>query len=129
MRPLAQQFKPVDFDPEEWVDLIVKSGARYAGIAAMHHDGYAMWDSDVIRLDAGELGPERDLLGEILAAIKARGLKTMTSFHHARTFRHFEVCPYISSFRGHAEKTASATGTRVGGPAGSGIARLLLVRR
>lgn len=90
-KDLARQFKPVDFDPEEWADLIVRSGARYAGIAAMHHDGYAMWDSDVIRLDAGELGPERDLLGEILAAIKARGLKTMTSFHHARTFRHFEV--------------------------------------
>jgi alpha-L-fucosidase len=88
---LARQFRPADFDPEELADLIVKSGARYAGIAAMHHDGYAMWDSDVIRLDAGELGPERDLLGEILAAIEARGLKTMTSFHHARTFRHFEV--------------------------------------
>jgi alpha-L-fucosidase len=90
-KDLAKQFKPVDFDPGEWADLIVKSGARYAGIAAMHHDGYAMWDSDVIRLDAGELGPKRDLLGEILAAIEARGLKTMTSFHHARTFRHFEV--------------------------------------
>jgi alpha-L-fucosidase len=90
-KDLAKQFRPVDFDPDEWADLIQKSGARYAGIAAMHHDGYAMWDSDVIRLDAGELGPERDLLGDILAAIKARGLKTMTSFHHARTYRHFEV--------------------------------------
>ena len=57
----------------------------------MHHDGYAMWDSDLIRLDAGELGPERDLLGEILSAVKSRGLRTMTSFHHARTYRHFEV--------------------------------------
>jgi alpha-L-fucosidase len=90
-KDLAKQFKPVDFDPDEWADLIVRSGARYAGIAAMHHDGYAMWDSEHIRLDAGELGPERDLLGEILAALEARGLKTMTSFHHARTFRHFEV--------------------------------------
>jgi alpha-L-fucosidase len=90
-KDLAKQFRPVDFDPDEWANLIVKSGARYAGIAAMHHDGYAMWDSDLIRLDAGELGPERDLLGEILAAVKARGLRTMTSFHHARTYRHFEV--------------------------------------
>lgn len=88
-KDLAQQFKAEDFDPEYWADLIARSGAKYAGICAIHHDGYAMWDSDVIDYCASKLGPERDLLGDILGAIESRGLKTFTSFHHARTYKHF----------------------------------------
>ena len=89
-KDLAKQFTASAFDPDYWADLIVRSGAKYAGICAIHHDGYAMWDSDVIDLCAGKLGPKRDLLGETLAAIEKRGLKTMTSFHHARTYKHFQ---------------------------------------
>ncbi len=89
-KDLAKQFKAENFDPDYWADLIAKSGARYAGICAIHHDGFAMWDSDVIDYCAGKLGPQRDLLGEILGALEKRGLKTFTSFHHARTFKHFK---------------------------------------
>jgi alpha-L-fucosidase len=89
-KDLAKQFKAEKFDPDYWAGLIEKSGAKYAGIAAMHHDGYAMWDSDVIDLCAGKLGPERDLLGEVFTALNARGLKTFTSFHHARTYKHYQ---------------------------------------
>jgi alpha-L-fucosidase len=88
-KDLAGRFKAEKFDPEYWADLIVRSGAKYAGICAIHHDGYAMWDSDVVDYCAGKLGPERDLLGEILSAVEDRGLKTFTSFHHARTYKHF----------------------------------------
>ena len=89
-KDLAKKFTASEFDPDYWADLIVRSGAKYAGICAIHHDGYAMWDSDVIDLCAGKLGPQRDLLGETLEAIEKRGLKTMTSFHHARTYKHFQ---------------------------------------
>ena len=34
-----------------------------------------------------KLEAERDLLGDILAAIRKRGIKTMVSFHHERTER------------------------------------------
>ncbi len=89
-KDLAKQFKAENFDPDYWAEFIEKSGAKYAGIAAMHHDGYAMWDSEVIDLCAGKLGPERDLLGDIFTALEARGLKTFTSFHHARTYKHYQ---------------------------------------
>lgn len=88
-KDLAKQFKAENFDPVYWADLMQRSGARYAGICAVHHDGYAMWDSNVIDYCAGKLGPERDLLGEILSEIEKRGMKTMTSFHHGRTYKHF----------------------------------------
>ena len=89
-KDLAKQFTAEKFDPDYWADLMVRSGAKYAGICAIHHDGYAMWDSDVIDFCAGKLGPQRDLLGEMMAAIKDRGLKTFTSFHHARTYKQFQ---------------------------------------
>jgi alpha-L-fucosidase len=33
-----------NFDPEEWADLLAKSGAKFAGPVAEHHDGFSMWN-------------------------------------------------------------------------------------
>ncbi|MEH6606755.1 MAG: alpha-L-fucosidase [Pseudomonadales bacterium] len=89
-KDLAKQFTADNFDPQAWADLVAKSGARYAGIAAIHHDGYALWDSDITDFSAGKLGAERDLFGELLSAFEQRGLKTIASFHHARTYKHYQ---------------------------------------
>lgn len=86
-KELCADFKPVKFDPEYWADIIEKSGAKYAGICGIHHDGFAMWDSKLTDLCATKQGPKRDLLGDILAAIRKRGIKTMVSFHHERTWK------------------------------------------
>ena len=40
-------FKAEHFDAAAWADLFMKSGAKFAGPVAQHHDGFAMWDSDV----------------------------------------------------------------------------------
>lgn len=77
-------FKAEKFDPEDWADLFKTAGAKFAGPVAQHHDGFAMWDSEVNPWNAKDMGPKRDITGEILASIKKRGIKTMTSFHHAR---------------------------------------------
>lgn len=90
-KELCADFKPVKFDPDYWADVIEKSGAKYAGICGIHHDGYAMWDSKVTDLCATKLGAKRDLLGDILAAIRKRGIKTMVSFHHERTYKMYEA--------------------------------------
>jgi alpha-L-fucosidase len=89
-KDLAKQFKAEKFDPKKWVDLIEMSGAKYAGMCAVHHDGYIMWDTDITDLCAGKTGPKRDLAGELFAELKSRGLKTIASFHHGRTVKHFE---------------------------------------
>jgi alpha-L-fucosidase len=78
------QFKAEKFDADEWADLFKKAGARYAGPVAEHHDGYAMWDSEVTPWNAADTGPKRDITGELAEAVRARGMRLVTSFHHAR---------------------------------------------
>ncbi|MCG8449507.1 MAG: alpha-L-fucosidase [Pirellulales bacterium] len=77
-------FKAENFDADEWAELFQKAGARFAGPVAEHHDGFAMWDSALTPWNAAQRGPQRDITGEIAAAVRSRGMKLITSFHHAR---------------------------------------------
>ncbi len=72
-----------EFDPVEWADLIAGSGARFAGPVAMHHEGFAMWDSQVVPWNAMTSGAKRDIAGELIAEYRKRGMKIISSFHHA----------------------------------------------
>lgn len=83
-------FRAEKFNADEWVDLFVKSGARFIGPVAEHHDGFAMWDSQLTDWDAADMGPKRDLTGELAEAARKRGLKFMVSLHHARKWRHYD---------------------------------------
>jgi alpha-L-fucosidase len=74
-------FKCEKFDPEQWAELFKKSGARYVVPTAEHHDGWAMWDSDLTRWCAGKMGPQRDLIGDLARAVRKQGLKFGVSNH------------------------------------------------
>jgi alpha-L-fucosidase len=77
-------FKAEKFDADEWAELFAKSGARFAGPVAEHHDGFAMWASQQTPWNAKDKGPKRDLTGELAEAIRNRNMKFVTTFHHAR---------------------------------------------
>jgi alpha-L-fucosidase len=61
--------------------LIRESGARYAGIAVVHHDGFGLWAGDVYRWNAGKMGPKRDLYGELVKALRAQDLQIVATTH------------------------------------------------
>jgi len=85
---LIEQFEPSAFDAAEWAELFKKSGAKFAGPVAMHHDNFAMWNSKVTRwnsMNYGGIDPSAELKKEI----EARGMKFMGSFHHAFTWQYF----------------------------------------
>jgi alpha-L-fucosidase len=83
-------FTAEKFDATEWAELFLKAGAKFAGPVAEHHDGFSMWDSDLTEWDAKDKGPKRDIVGELENAIRKKGLKFVTTFHHAWKWRHLE---------------------------------------
>lgn len=86
---LVPRFKAEKFNADEWADLFQKSGARFAGPVAEHHDGFAMWDTKWDEYNAAKMGPKRDVVGELEKAIKKRGMKFVTAFHHAENWFYF----------------------------------------
>ena len=82
-------FKAEKFDAAAWAKIIKASGAKYAGMAVVHHDGFLLWASKVNRWNVGNRGPKRDCYGELVKALRAEGLKTVATFHHLRTYNFY----------------------------------------
>ncbi len=70
------------FDPEEWADLCVRAGAKYAGPVTEHSDNFSLWDSQVNPVNSVNYGPGRDVYGECAETFRKRGLKLLATFHH-----------------------------------------------
>jgi len=70
------------FDPDEWANLVKRSGARYAGPVTEHADNFSMWDSKINPVNCVNYGPKRDVTGEFAGAMRKSGLKVLSTFHH-----------------------------------------------
>ena len=44
---LPDFFNPISFDPVEWVAMVKEAGMKYITITSKHHDGFAMYDSEI----------------------------------------------------------------------------------
>lgn len=74
-------FKAEKFDPVKWVALFKKAGAKYVVPVAEHHDGFQMYKSALSKWNSVEMGPKRDVVGEIAAEVKKQGLVFGLSSH------------------------------------------------
>jgi len=74
-------FKAEKFDADQWADLFEKSGAKYVVPVAEHHDGFAMYKTALSKWNAAEMGPKRDIIGELSTAIKGHHLIFGLSSH------------------------------------------------
>ncbi len=74
------------YDPVAWAALFRKAGARYVIPTAQHHDNFPLWDSALTRIDAKDLGPHRDLIGDLAKAVRNEGLKFGVSNHGIENF-------------------------------------------
>ena len=77
----APQFKAELFDPDHWADVLARSGAKYVVLTSKHHEGFALWPSREASKTWGrpwnavEIGPKRDVLGELTDAVRRKGLR------------------------------------------------------
>jgi alpha-L-fucosidase len=53
---------------------------------AQHHDNFALWDGDVTPFNASKMGPHRDLVGDLAAAVRKQGLRVALSNHGVENF-------------------------------------------
>ena len=78
----ADQFNPVEYDPDEWVRIAKDAGMKYIIITSKHHDGFALWDSEVSDYDVVDATPYgRDLLEPLAEAARREGIRL--GFYHS----------------------------------------------
>lgn len=76
-------FSADKFNAQKWARLFKQAGARYVVPVAEHHDGFQMYKSELSQYNALNMGPKRDVLGELSKAFQEEGLENCASTHRA----------------------------------------------
>ncbi len=79
-------FKAERFSAQAWAALFKEAGAKFVTPVCEHHDGFAMYDTAFNRWNAKNMGPCRDVAGELKAACEAKGLTFCASTHRAEHY-------------------------------------------
>ncbi len=108
----AEAFDAARWDPGEWADLFADVGARYVVLTGEHHDGFPLWDSHYVAHDAASVGPERDVVGDLAAAVRERGLRFGASYH--ANYNYYQ--PGFEGRFGHPDYEPGFPGEPGGGP-------------
>jgi alpha-L-fucosidase len=89
-KDFVPMFKAERFDPRAWAGLFKEAGAKYVVPVAEHHDGFAMYDCSICRWNAVNMGPNRDMLGQLSQAVRDAGLISGLSSHRAEHWWFFD---------------------------------------
>lgn len=84
---LKDQFNPVHFDPDAWLDVVEAAGMEYVCFTTKHHDGFCMWDTAETDYNIMNAPYGRDILGMLAEACERRGIKlclyySVVDWHH-----------------------------------------------
>ena len=96
-KDLIPMFTAAKWDPDAWAALFRKSGARMVMGMAQHHDNFAMWDSALTPFNAKRMGPHRDVIGDLGAAVRRQGMKFALSNHGVENFTFINPAPGLKT--------------------------------
>ena len=86
---LVAPFNPTEFDADAWIGLAKRAGMSYFIITAKHHDGFAMFDSDVSDYNIVKASAwKRDPMKELKAACAKHGIKFGFYYSQAWEWHH-----------------------------------------
>ncbi|MBN2092394.1 alpha-L-fucosidase [candidate division KSB1 bacterium] len=69
-------FKCEMFEPDDWANIFQQSGAKYVVLTSKHHEGFTLWpNSQAWNWNAMDVGPHRDLAGDLIKAVRAKGIR------------------------------------------------------
>jgi len=71
----APMFKAENFNSTKWANIFKDAGAKYVVLTSKHHEGFTLWPSQQSwNWNSVDIGPHKDLCGELANAVKAAGL-------------------------------------------------------
>jgi alpha-L-fucosidase len=86
---VVANFNPQEFDAKEWIQIAKAAGMRYIVITAKHHDGFAMWDSQLTTYDITDSTAfGRDPMRELRDESRKAGLLFGFYYSHAQDWSH-----------------------------------------
>jgi alpha-L-fucosidase len=89
---VAHAFNPTAFDADAWARLAKRAGMKYLVITSKHHDGFAMFDSQVSPYNIVQQTPfKRDPMKELREACRRQGIKFGFYYSHAFDWEHPEA--------------------------------------
>ncbi|HEY3329123.1 MAG TPA: alpha-L-fucosidase [Capsulimonadaceae bacterium] len=71
---LAEQWNPVKFDPDAWLDLMAEAGMEYICLTTKHHDGFCLWDTKQTAYNTVNTPYGRDILALLAEACHRRNV-------------------------------------------------------
>ena len=75
-REMARHFNPAKFNADAWVGLAKTAGMKYLVFTAKHHDGFAMYRSQISDYNIVDWTPfKRDILKELAIACRKQGIR------------------------------------------------------
>ncbi|MBE3109280.1 MAG: alpha-L-fucosidase [Acidobacteria bacterium] len=88
----ADNFNPVDFDPDAWAALAKDAGAKYVIITSKHHDGFSIFDSQYTDYDIMKAKYGKDILGPLSSSMKKAGVP-LGFYYSIMDWRHPDYLP------------------------------------
>lgn len=71
----VKDFKAEMFNPDQWAEVFKQAGAKYIVLTSKHHEGFTLWPwKQSWNWNSMDVGPHRDLAGDLTRAIKDKGL-------------------------------------------------------
>ena len=82
-KDFVPMFKAENFNADDYMDIVIKAGAKYFAHMTSHHEGFLMYGTDITRWNCVNMGPKKDVGRMLMAAARKRGIKFGISNHLA----------------------------------------------
>jgi len=90
---LKDRFKADKFDVDFITDLALDAGMKYVNLTSRHHDSFCLFDTKQSDFKSTNSPAQRDLIGELTAACRKKGLGIFYYYSYALDWKH----PYFYS--------------------------------
>lgn len=104
---LTDGFTLSNYDPEEWVKIAQKAGARYIVITAKHHEGFCLYPSKVSDFDIERTPYPKDPLKELVEACHKHDIKIGFYYSHRQDWHEEDAAVMKNEYDGHYGKLKS----------------------